>query len=85
MRKSMLATALFAVLGAASLASPASAVPAGPAAGLAVPADLLTDVRMTPREHRMMHRRMHRRHMMRHHGMHRHMRHGRTIPRKKGL
>ena len=73
MRKSMLAAAVFAVLGAASLVSPAAAVPAGPAVDLAASTDLVTDVRM--------HRGMRRGHMMRHHRMH----HRRTMGRKKGL
>lgn len=74
LRSSIIAAALFAALGAASLSTSASAAPMGPSAAVAAPAELVTNVRM---ERRMMHRRMMRRPMMRHR-MHRRgmMRHG---------
>lgn len=81
MRKSLLAAAVVAVLGAAGLA-PASAAPG--LIGAAEPATTLVDVRMhrhgMHRGHHMRHHRMRHRHHMRHHhhrghGMHRHRGH----------
>ena len=79
LRSSVIAAALFAALGAASLSTSASAAPMGPSTAVAAPAELVTNIRMERRMMRrpMMHRRMMHRPMMRH-GMNRRgmMRHG---------